>query len=848
MREAPNLTLGIPGDVQQRGIRFALQGVGYKDFETNYEFRVDAESASAIAPLVAFWQSPRDQFSSGVAVGWGESGALQDRVLTAAATSLWAPFTIIAGESSWSLYETIPEVGGPKPLPRLMEADAPYAELAPRIEGRRAQLGADAVAATKSRWRQMALWEADQGESAFMKWAYVPTRRNLAAAMNRTITAATSDFGNDGDLDLGILRWLFRLIGARIAWDKGWMQAGDRASAKDLSHAASRYPTQLGGPISAIQIGVAEHVVEGLYDLNLKSADRGMLSDLVQGSALPEALRSDRRLHCTPPDIAWRMLEGLPIELLRPKPPVVFDGTCGSGTFLVAAKERLLGIDPTLSVDDLINSIRGNDIDPSLTDISRIALDLTTGAALGDRWLMTNLDMSGATPPQDPARPNVIIGNPPFQAAGKGADLALRIALAYVALLERDGLLGLVLPKSAMNAVGWRPLREALRGGNLIEVWDLPSGAFPGVSAETSVVLVEFGSQAPKRRPAVWRTLDQTRTRELIELVAPSSLTPSGPIEPDLAAKIRGVTAANPRLASTLLNSQSGQGITPGRKANEAGVVTREPRMGSVPYLAGRRGMRPFFMPWALHPAWIDLGSPLIHRPRPDHAALLKSPKVLVARHAFWGSRWPVIAAVDELGIYPSDQFLAFAPSPPMSLRLLAGLLNSSFVNCLLSLTSPGYSLRLAEFLAIPLPNDVSGTAARRIEAIVTRLEAIRLERVDEAEALDEAALLAELDGLAFDLYAVPGGVRREIGFHLGRFDALSPRLLVNLARSADSRRGGFASTDARRMSTLFNKRDRSRLTEREAAELSDLVARWQRELSRELAMETVDSSASNRD
>ena len=267
------------------------------------------------------------------------------------------------------------------------------------------------------------------------------------------------------------VRWLIRLLGVRIVWDKRWMEPGDRTSARDLLAAARAYPTRLGRnealrPVVGLE--VAKQVVEQLSHVHLAAADGGLLSQLMQDSSVPTELLRRWRLFLTPPDIAWRLLAELPIEGIEPEDRFLWDGTCGSGTLLVAGLERLRSLCSASGGylrEYLVEHVRGNERQPAMADLTRTALDLALGAAAGPDWAITVGEAGEASASKQFRQPRIIASNPPFHGFGRAPDEAIPVINGYLDSLKSAGLLAVLMPRSLLTTASARDLRKQMPRG-----------------------------------------------------------------------------------------------------------------------------------------------------------------------------------------------------------------------------------------------------------------------------------------------------------------------------------------------------------------------------------------------
>ena len=844
----------------RRSVQQALRATGYSLFAEDYEFRlgVPQEEELAAAPLVAFWQQPFDQFSSAIAVRWTSVPSVNaEPHLLPIAEELWAPYTILAAPGGCAVWETLPTGQRAQDSRfQLLQDRVEYPYLPALLTTHKSELGPEAIAARKQRWRQMALYEVSPEPNAFLQWAYRPTRGRLARIFTDLLVSGGRLSAPTGHLDAPHLRWLLRPIGVRIAWDKRWLEPKSRTSGQDILQDALRYPTTLSSfddlpRESALEL--AELVADKLGAIHLGAADGGLLSQLIQGRGLPHALQKQWRLFPTPPDVAWRMVQTLPLELLAEDKRHVWDGTCGSGTILVAALDRLRNLVPHRTGIDLraylTGSIAGNDLQPAMADATRIALDQALGAPAGPEWRITGGDVNRASTPYGMTGPTVIAGNPPFTAVGPAPDLALSVISRYLDLLAPGGQLAIIAPRTMLaTSAAAATRRRLLEEIELHEIWEMPSRVFLRTDAEATVLLGRKRYPDESRLPSgvvTWRRLSRDRKQQALDTVSQEDWL-EGPryrIYPPLAARLASILDPLPRLAAFTPHDRRAQGIYPGPQAQEAGDVTATPEPGAEPYLAGRTDMAPFYIPWERSPRWIQASSPRIQKPRLEHIRLLRSHKVIVSRHATRRYAWRVRAAVDREGLLPSDQFIAVAPLPPVSLEFTAALFNSALANCWLRLNNPAFSLRLDEAVALPLPTDLGSSEVGQVESIARRLAEVRaaLEHSRDARALHDqhdleqgaAALTLELDRSIYDLYKIPTGVQAAIAEYFSWLGDARPGFDVPLVERPAVEllppQEVFDESAGRRLNQLFAEREERPLSGKEARELSQLVDRWQR-------------------
>jgi len=822
--------------IEQLGvIQGALQRVGYSEFARDFSFGLGGTRALSEdrAPLVAFWSPQRDQFSSAVAVGWSHAQSAV-RSLDSMSKALWAPYAILTDASNVALWESFSSETG-RPQPYRLISELPLAELPSRVSEWAPLIEPSVVQSLKQKWRQAALYEASGEPNAFFDWAYKPNRDYLARLLTRCVRDALDELQQETLSEIQ-LRWFVRLVALRISWDKRWTDPGDRNSSASLLEGASRYPTQIDLPPSRHDLEILADVISGHFQsVSLATADGALLSVLLTGAFLSKETQRATTLYPTPPDIAWRILSGLPIELLSRSERLVFDGTAGTGTFLVAALERLKALAPDLAGRELrsylTGMIRGNDNVPAMADVSRVALDLSLGAVAGDEWSFSTDDVVGAIRKLNtPATPKILVGNLPFQSSGRTPDVAIRILDAYLDLLPRDGLLGVVVPGGLLSSnAGVALRRRLLERIELLEVTQLLPGAFSNANFEAVAWLgyAKTREDSGAQHFTTWRRLSPDRRHEHVEVVPQDSwlASPRCSMTPALADRIAASLTVEGTLEKILPPPQRTQGIVVGANARRAGAISREPSAGGLPYLDKARSLGPFQIDRVEGRAWIVCQLQDLQWPRMSYLRLFAQPKVLVRRIPYSDQAWRSVAALDTSGLLPSDNFVAFAPHLPGSPEFLVGLLNSSLINCLLSLRNQGFTIRMDEILNLPFPRD--RTKIVEIEGLVRDLEKWR-----DLPPEDRESLVMRLDEAVFDSYQAPVDTRRAVSDYFQWYSVRRPGFDRNIVAAYPEQKVPDPSITAARAEELLERQEEGLLSDDDAIELESILDSWQHQYS----------------
>ena len=719
-------------------------------------------------PIAAFWQKPYDQFSSALAVSTfpDDEPRRLDKHINLLMRDLWLPYLITLTRGTYKCWESLPLNGISDPQ-RSREPlfTCPRGDLERNLQRHKDRVSTEYISQQKRRFRQMALYEASSDPSSFFDWAFEPTRKQLRKYISNVVSSVEGIQLGAGEEERA--RWLLRLLAARIALDKGWSAPpnASRADGKDLLCAARDYLGFEESP-PAIARELAQEIAQKLGLANMRTIDSALLSSIVQSSALPSNLVKDWKLYPTPPHVAWAMLKSLPIETIPDEQWLAWDGTCGTGSLLVASLERFrtAGL-PDNEGEFRIHAPRlvaGNDQQLLPSELTRLALDLTLSEPA--QWQVTAMPVEQVGVEDIGRRPAVVVGNLPFEGGGRREERAISILDHYLQLLLPGGLISVVVPQTFLSGSQSRAryLRERILNEiDILEVWELPPGTFPKGGIGAAVI----SGRRPKaisavKMPVLWRFFDRRPSQHQLLDMAESQMNWLGShdrtIDPPLLLRIRESIKSIPHvpLSTFIPKGDYAEGITPGKIARQAGDISRERRPGRKRYLPGRSGMRPFHLPDGGSIRWLNY-SDRLQWSRRDHQRLFDSPKVFVSRHRTGGSSWPLRAAVDYGGIYPSDQFYVLASQQPFTLDILSAIFNSAFVNCWLQLANPGFTTRLEECLKIPVPSKPDRSILEELDILSRSL------RRGHGSLSDSA--IYRVDRLVYDLYGLSAPIRAQI-------------------------------------------------------------------------------------
>ena len=679
-----------------------------------------------------------------------------------------------------------------------------------------------------------------------MEWAFQPTQKSLRKLLTGLFKELDhKDLGWPNKADQ--LRLFLRFLAVRIAWDKGKLDGIDRTSPGAILEKALTYPNNLQADIEGRDLLLAEHFVDSMPPVNLGIIDGGTLSQALQMNGLNGEMRSQSKYYPTPSDLAWRMVQALPIEVVDENDLMVWDGTCGTGTLLVVALERLrevIGNDGILG-QQLASTIFGNDQEPLFADLTQINLEIAASGVASQKWNVSDQDVLNYDPNTLPRPPSIILGNLPSKVVGRGTNYAIDIVNRYLSILKPGGLISTVIPRILLDTTerGARDLRERLLNElEMYEILDVPKGLVPYAKGDLAVISArKLDLNQRSRGPITWKTLDPKREKSsMVKVVSSPDIwlrTEHLSIEPPLLVELNGELEGHSVLSDLIGRNKVIEGITPG-KAGKSDILDHE-EFEAVPYLTGHKGMVPFVHTWDANPRWIRYSSSQIFRPRRSQREIFVHRKVVLNRWIPSGQSWISLAGIVENGIYPSDEFIVIGPEPTFPCEFICGLLNSALINCWLKLTNPSQTVRIEACRSIPMPKDYSDESIQPVVKAVNQITTFRGQYISgnaDIPQSDQTELIKatlELDQAVYDLYEISDSLRNEVGYFYHWYEKPRPGFEIypkgTLAFSLPSPDRIFTGQQASRLRKLQELRQEEELSESEEQELDDLATKWEK-------------------
>jgi N-6 DNA Methylase len=258
-------------------------------------------------------------------------------------------------------------------------------------------------------------------------------------------------------------------------------------------------------------------------DVDYSGLEPSLASEVYETALLPKP-RSRKRTRAgifyTPPELAKRLIDLLPIEELPPDRRNVLDPTCGSGTLLLAAHDRLEQLDPepdALNVHQhLLNSLYGWDNDSFAVNIARLCL-LLNALPQGNGWKVLKRDALAEDAQQLAASGNadgigadgidIVVMNPPWRHSHviSNDEQASKFLTRAVELVRPGGLIGAVMPAGWLTKDSCRRDRQQfLALCDLMEVVRLPERVFTGAEYAPALLIARRATAKQREASTTW--------------------------------------------------------------------------------------------------------------------------------------------------------------------------------------------------------------------------------------------------------------------------------------------------------------------------------------------------------
>lgn len=759
-------------------VETSLKKIGYNEqnIVRDYEFATEGNGNIGRADCVAFGDPYRhDLATSCIAMSW--LPAQQNPITTLKRLAfLAAPVAVITTPEMaqiWSIKSDFGSIEKP-------EATLSYPELDDYFVSNRLELAPDSLIRAKRAEFQLSLFRVDP---RLLDFAEDATRRALVQQVERAMQVGMKL--SVDDKQLGIIGHLVvMLLAACILNDKKYVKpVGGYNALQLLKLARDSYPKFFSQQeLQDIPEELASPILESMRsNFSFRSITNEMLGYLYENALVSKAIREEFKIYYTPHQLARELLRRLPIEEIPAEDRYVLDGTCGSGSLLLASYERLNRLLPNRLPPEerhsyLVEHLRGIDKDGFACDLARLSLFLFS-LPTGDSWRIENNDFLRISQQPSSHSPRIIVGNPPFEettSKGKRSQLAANIMLKYMEILAPGGLIGIVLPETFLENKSCEEARKRLLSEfDLLEIWQLPNKIIPLSTESTAIILArKIGKirakderfpiriQRVMKHPQDMDRFNETGQPTYSFITTKSQSAPDGnrilpsPFAP-LWRKLQGL----PRLKE-VADVCNGLQPWPGGKSH---FSVNAPTSQWLPWLTGSKWFEPYSIKWEKQGAQEKIKYALypdaFRRPQTNMIHLYREPKVLASARRARGNPWRIYAAIDQNGLLPRESIHAvWTRKAGTTLEEITAVLNSFVANAWVDNTNISRSIEVNTIQFMPFPRfssemrDSLVNSVRKIMALLEQLD-------DESESIEELIKLTNVvDNIVFDAYGLTDG------------------------------------------------------------------------------------------
>ena len=524
----------------------------------------------------------------------------------------------------------------------------------------------------------------------------------------------------------------------------------------------------LAGPITFR--GVTEEMIGYFYE-------KALVSERRKRATGKEAEMHLKGIHYTPLKVAQNILNRIPLETIRPEKRHIIDPTCGSGSFLLAATDRLDNLyDPReISLDKktyLEDYVTGNDIDPIAIQVARLSY-LLNHVSKGNQDepiepTLIEKDALKLTEQDFKLAPSIIVGNPPFSEDPAQRDqIATRFLNKALELLPEGGYLAMIMPQSFLDSdrQGCPEERKKLMENcELLEVWKMPEGAV-GLEAEyPTAAILAFRSNGGKGKSPVRIYQAVSRKKEAVSAihehgrftfsyVVPNTQSwrehPKNSVLTSPLESLWNLLQDCPRLED-ITEDWPGIHTLPSKGAEYSSIKPSRGRWEL--YLWRQEFLQPYYLenPKKLggDRKFVRYECERVYVMVGEHERDFLSKKLIVTSSTHQNASVRFRAAIDEYNTFPEHHFRCFKIKPEYkekySLEWLVGVLNSLIPQAWAFSHGSPRGVTKNVFRTIPLPETVNNEI----------IELVKQHR--NASTEEHEAIRKEIDRLVLQSYGIP--------------------------------------------------------------------------------------------
>lgn len=636
------------------------------------------------------------------------------------------PYGILAGDHKLEIWPIGP--AGPQ---KQQKQDCSYDQLSEYFSKNRIHFSPNSILRAKEQGRQLSFADLDMG--LLFDWGFNATKHKLKSNIESAIENAKSKLPTKY-LDK-LTKITIRLLAASILHDKGYVKTADDYHATELLKSARyKYPNYFSvADIKDLDKDIIERILEdirsgGCVFTNLTTE---MLDHLYQYAFVDEKLRRELGIYATPRKLARMIANILPVEDIRLDDLYLLDGTCGSGSLLVAGHKRIYNLLPVFKSEAekhnfLSNHILGVDKDNFAAEIAGLSL-LHESLPSGNSWKIDVRDFVEIDGYAFSERPSLILANPPYRELRGESHIekAIPFVRKNLDLLVDKGLMAIILPETFLQKSSCKDIRKRiLEECEMLEIWQLPEGIFEESSSATAILFLRKNVTKPKSFPVrIRRVLNEDKTEFINRGFANFSYLFSNQenwnsahydfqIVPTIFHELWERLSLLKKLGEV---AEIRNGITPG-PGREDHFCHDNPPKDWKKWLNGASAIRPFIVDWENQRRSRNkpYGNRFVNWPGDLYRPIVElkkifetsNVKIIINARRSPNTRWRLTAAIDEEGYFPSyDLDLIFNIDRDKSIEEIVAVLNHAVVSAWIDDHIRSRDFDIPRLERIPIPD-----------------------------------------------------------------------------------------------------------------------------------------------
>lgn len=764
--EGDSVTLNVVEARSSRDLRSFAFSLGYTDELLADQFPVWLPGRVVRPDLVGFGSPPFNMNTATLVAQALPEGDNAKRDLFAVAETLSAPAAVTLTEESLDIWWLGAGAYEPSKLGTVLRNELLTSSFAASTAGR--SLAPQALLQAKRGTVQPSLFPLDIG---WIEQSRGHTENRLEELVTHSVVAAYDTLAGIGQSLPA--RELARLVLAAFTLsfirDRFNLSVGSKEWNLYLQTVHPHLYSWMSQLKAHENVALTKTINDLSSTVNLAALDPALMSGVYERSLVSEEERSELGVVYTPAELARRMLANLPIEELPPDERRVLDPTCGSGTLLLAAHDRLRDLVSARVGEEerhrwLVGHLSGWDKDPFAVEVARLCLTINA-LPDGNGWHVEQADALGQEVP-DAARPTIIVSNPPWKAhrtgpTGSRLDLASVFLDWSLSALAPEGMLGILLPGGWLTSdYSARSRRRVREDCEVLEVWRLPERTFRHGEAAPAILLAKKTKRAKRLHHIERRVIHrESLARLYMQGVADSTTLVQTTAAPGEKADREAAFMARPltgRVSSSPWPKYLGDvarlrsGPTRHRGAQKgAGSYLLADGLSRKPYfsLVRRESCSPVRWPEDFDAK--SSGNPA------DYSAQ----KLLLTGKMRPDSPWSSRVRVDLLGVVPTDAYIMVIPQAEQlphnvsvsdALFALTAICGSAFASAWIDERRSTRNIPPALFRDLPLPEGWFRLARSGRQLVQAAGDIGRLTSL-VAEVDASVATLYGLDDIEFD-------------------------------------------------------------------------------------------------